>query len=500
MVRKASTRGNIKKIKKNTIKHKNTKKIETTIVVHNSFMDNAFLRCYDTNLAKIHDAIAKYSGIHPIDPAMAGEFITRQISKIRRQAARDLIQHTIYITLADVTNIIERLIIKLYTENNNFEGHDRIYMYSGEPKKSFYFMSVLALYYIRRNGYREPTDFIKKLHPDVLTTLGRNPLIMIDDVSYSGSQLSQILGHMYYRSVIEYKTDPPNIYCLLIALTTESKKVISQVPQNYDPVSKGFYNYTESPFRIMYLNHRLYPSLLEEIGIERSFYVRLFFSPFTFIVPTISLYMDHKLADEVSTFQRAIMYGPIVPSNYNYLAIGDCLITQDDHYIMHPREFSITTGVTEPLYTRIMEFKKANPLYTEPVPLMIRAFDKSILKYLILKLKNVEVFDRPITDRIEFRPFINSCNQSPQLIDNITDLNISTLDYGLFMVPKNCMRDEEKCSIQGINAAIRYYKTFIMKLSNLSLRQIITLHDKITNIICPISWYKAGIYDMSTCY
>ena len=56
----------------------------------------------------------------------------------------------------------------------------------------------------------------------------------------------------------------------------------------------------------------------------------LLFSTFSAInyVPYVSIYLDHKLADEVSTFTTTLLYGQVIPNNasLNNLYDNDCLL------------------------------------------------------------------------------------------------------------------------------------------------------------------------------
>ena len=161
--RSRSTNKN-KYIKKRTLKKKY--KTKRNVLGKAGVYDTLFLKGYDNNLEKVQNAIREYSGTHTIDRTIAERFIDRQISDVRKQAARDLIENTIYITLEEVSHIIEQLIIKLYTENN-LNSAEFIYIYTGKPSKSFYFISILALYYIRLHGFKEPTHFITSFTNDV---------------------------------------------------------------------------------------------------------------------------------------------------------------------------------------------------------------------------------------------------------------------------------------------------------------------------------------------
>ena len=75
--------------------------------------NDSFLVNYEENLRKIQEAIAMYSEKHSIDEEMSNRFIDEQLTSIRQQAARDLIENTIYITLSEVSSIIEKLMTEL---------------------------------------------------------------------------------------------------------------------------------------------------------------------------------------------------------------------------------------------------------------------------------------------------------------------------------------------------------------------------------------------------
>ena len=218
-----------KKKRRRTRNKRLPQSISQTYKVSEIYQDDRFIKCFDENIDKIKKAITRYSGIHRIDPHIAEEFINEQVSDVRKQAARDLIENTIYITLEEVDNIIETLIIKLYTEHN-LNAEENIYIYVGQPEKSFYFLSVLALYYILKHNFKEPI-YIKHINDDMFDEIGTSPFIIIDDVSYSGTQLSNMLNHIYYSRVIKEKKDAPNIFVLLLALNDFSKTALEQVPK-----------------------------------------------------------------------------------------------------------------------------------------------------------------------------------------------------------------------------------------------------------------------------
>lgn len=450
------------KKKKNSKRKQNRAKTRRRVYKGGSPFDAQFKRCYDANLIKVQTAIEKYSGKHHIDKAIAEQFINEQLTDVRKQAARDLVENTIYITLDDVSSIIEQLIIKTYTEHKLNEK-EHIYFYVSTPSKSFYFMSVLALFYIRKHNYKEP--IFTELTNELFDRIGDAPIIMLDDVAYSGSQISRMLGDIYYSRLIANKTIP-NIVILLVALNDYSKANIELVPTK--KTKSGIVLATlPSPFPLVYLPDRLYAPLICKIGIERYFNLNVFFSVYTRSQPYISLYLDHKLADPVSTYKNALLYGPIIPSNYlvdnfvNNVERADMPTMYDITPFMHdsPSWAMIAKGLDDAV--------RANNNITKATKLET---------FLLKKLIETDILDvtQPPVVQINFKPFITGCLSGPSVLTNINDPEIQNMDYFYFMGEpdnvENWSEDEPK--------PIR--------------DNLIRISEKINSISCPVSWYKSG--------
>lgn len=440
--------------------------------------DSEFINCYESNLNKIQSAIQKYSGKHTIDIQKAREFIDNQTSPVRREAAKNLIDNTIYITLQEVFDIVGKLIDKVYSQLNNT---DTIYLYSGKPEKSFYFLCVIALYHIRQKGLKEPI-FIKKLDNDLFLNIKDSPIIILDDVSYSGSQLSDMLNSIYNKCVVQQKMLPPNIYIALIALNENSKYKLSNI------VLKS-YQEIQSPFKLIYLEDRCYKPIISIIGIEKYFNVLLLFSPWTIgdYTPYVSIYLDHKMADDNSTFTTTLLYGQIPPSSID--------ITTMYEYISETMGRGV--GVLDPREkTKIIS--QLDDKYK---------YDDGYVNYTALLNKFISQ-DKPdnstTQNEIRFSPFINSCNQNPILLENIRDSEIIHLDYFIFMLSKDCFGIKpKKCVVNNSN------HLFLDYLSKKGLydeddeiltedaKMLIPIHTKITRFKCPESWYKKGEFAMT---
>jgi len=463
--------------------------------------NNSFLKYYDENLLKIQNAIEHFSGKHSIDMNIAEQFINEQLSEVRKQAARDLIENTVYITLEEVSAIIEELIIQLYA-NHNLNESENIYIYCGNPKKSFYFISVLALFYIRKHNFKEPIQFVSELNNELFDTIGNDPLIILDDVAYSGSQLSTLIGNIYFDRVIKDKKEPPNIFILLIALNNFSKAKLEQVPIEKTR-SGANKKYTPSPFKLLFLQDRLYTPLINKIGIERYFNVNIFFSLYTENAPYVSIYLDHKIADEASTYKNVLLYGPIVPSSYDYECYSNFIINAlDMQYDFIP---TMEKNEMDILIEKCNE--ENNTTFTKSTnQLHITA---KLLEKLLHDDRNI---DKTNNMEIRFRPFINSCNTSANLLKNISSKEIINSNYMLFMIPKGCIEETNDCVLS--NEAVMYYLTDQMpeeiyekmpeeirgEMSKKDIKKnAIEISNKINSISCPECWYKNSKNFEMTC-
>ena len=424
----------------------------------------------------MQSAIRTYSGKHAIDKAAAQKFIQSQLSPVRTQAAKDLVENTVYITLQEVAEIVERLVLKLYSFEA-IHSAKRIYLYTGRPDKSFYFISILAVFFLKKHKLKMPAHFIRELSPDIFDTIGDDPLLLLDDVSYSGSQLSTMLGNIYYELVVKQKKPAPAIFVGLIALNHFSKETLSQVPIKKSRRGETL-EYQASPFQLVYLEERLYTPLIMTIGIERYFYVNLFFSPYTESTPYVSMYLDHKIADEASTYTNALTYGPIVPSRYDYAHF----FTTIDYlweFVPSRRLFGFDPAKRDQLFADFNQENNTKFSHTTDINV-----------FLVKKLDKNDRFVEEAALPLQFSPFIRTCKNAP----TFKDPEIAGLDYILFVAPEGCIDKTAKCALS--NEGILWYldEWFDTKKSNVSREEAIRISKKINEHRCPVSWYKTGIF------
>jgi hypothetical protein len=299
-------------------------------------IDNDFFELHDNMIKRILND-KKKSGKFKLNKKNVEKFILGQCSNIRRQAAKDLIDTTIYLSFDDIFKKIEERVDELNKQLNTSEK--KIAMYVGDNTKSGYFISHIAFYFIKKKYPNLiPYIFIKSFSQEML--LEDHNIIIFDDVSYSGSQISTTMNTIYYDICIIKKRPPPSIYICLLATSKTSYQKLSKVPTKKIGRRGIFDDYIQSPFKI--ISGEVLPSLYDKLGLDRTFYLFIFFSPFllTSLKPVISLYMDIKIADSLSTFKFALQYGPIIPSNYikdniDILEIVDISINDNDYELIH---------------------------------------------------------------------------------------------------------------------------------------------------------------------
>ena len=422
------------------------------------FFDLTFLSDYEYNIDQVFSGIRE-SGIHDIDPDLARAFIENQLSPARRLAAQDLIENTIYIRMDEMATVLEELIIKLYTTHDNFSGYTDIYIVSQIPEKSSYYLSVLALYFIRKHNFREPSRFITyaMFSEKLCDIIDNNPVIYIDDMSYSGSQLKTSLHRAsFIRSNVN--KPPLNMHCLIISASEIAIKNITTVPdkakwKDKTKTSIDIVSYKKSPFNFIIKPERIYQKLINKIGYERYVNLRLFFSPWTTNTPQVSAYLDNKLADEVSTFKKALLYGPIIPETYNISFFKELLIGWADPTAVDKNDFwprhkiNFINCFDDNDQVRDM-FKQVRDKYMDLDALLVQVritpkfeylAEEYILPYIIDKIIEHDRIDREFIHGINFIPFINTCNTSPKILKVINDIDVKMFDYGLFMMPSSCI-------------------------------------------------------------
>jgi len=427
------------------------------------YMDPTFLDNYPKNIARIKEAL-KESGKYKINKENVDKFINEQITPIRRQAAKDLIDNTVYIRLQDTMNIVENLIIQIYQKHPQEKD---IYMYCGEKGKSFYFFSCIALYYIKKHGFQIPI-FVSNITNELLQK--PDTFIIIDDASYSGSQLAGMIGELFYYT---YTNGLPSIHLTvaLTALNDTSLLRLSRVPTQKS-ASGRVTTWAQTPFEILFLPERLYPSLVRKLGFERYFNINLFFNVWLSRNTNMALYLDHKIADSTSTYKNVYVYGPIVPPDYDITISRDYVLCD-----LYFREMYSDAVVQ----TLIQDFVQENPKFLNILPNVLVDpvtinTDNKIKSFLHQKAIERDIIDKRYKEGIQFYPFIQKCSRSTELKRIINDPTVKSSQYLFFMFDKGVIDISEYIDL--------------MKNSYEETNRII---DLLESHRCPNSFYKSGL-------
>lgn len=411
-------------------------------------MNIDFYNFFDINYGKIMDVCDEISGKHYIDKDKAELFINSQLNVQRKHAAKLLVDNTYYVTFEELICYIHQIVDKIYSDI----GNEDPYFFVESKTDSTYFITILAVKYIRELGYRDP-EIIDVLDEYQL----ERPIIILDDFIYSGTKLYGQLMKVYENtSIRNFKF--PKIYLGLVGITNEGRNKIKslyvprEVEKKYNIKIKGLKN----PCKI-YTSNLEIKELKEVLTDKDLLKILYYFSPLNSGYPVISIYFDHKIADSTSTFLRALMYGPILPSNLKY-SFED--IDESLQYL------DMKVDV-------LKEIRK------------IRKNDKTKIE----------------KEKIEFIPFINNCN--------INYSNFENLEYYWFMMSKEQLNKD----LENINNILSihdyeqdhyeetYEGTYDDKYEEDSFyfKEDILAHKDIVEEIqdprkrCPTSWYKNNI-------
>jgi hypothetical protein len=210
------------------------------------------------------------------------------------------------------------------------------------------------------------------------------------------------------------------------------------------------------------------------------------------VLPYLSLYFDHKLADPVSTFTNALMYGPIIPSNLRELDAGN---EEDGFELDYASELSIKPELEKDLLNQYYQ-KHTDKPRTQ----IFKGIARGILSVINQDNRNN---DKEGVPYLQFKPFMNTCNTSQALLKLVNDEEIRQVDYRLFMLPEGCLKKEKKNCGVGSNDMIRKSIIFNMDIDAFTqkdfdkkVKEVYDVHARICSFRCPETWYKSGLLEM----
>lgn len=436
-------------------------------------MDN-FLDLYDQYLEKILYAVENYSGKHSINMEKAEEWINSQPFPEAQQAARNIIKHTKYVTMIDVYNNIESLVLNQYKTllEKKEKKEKKIIMIVGKQNKSFFFLSVLAVYFMKKHGLRIPDEF----HFDFISLYKNktDTIICFDDMSYTGSQLGEMFEtSINYNLTYELCHYVVNKYEENNINNIEVKKYVQNIKEKkIDYFKNGNTNYFYNQialFRYLAINEFDKDIINKELLILLS---NLNFPDFNIFL----LGLNNNSLKKLTYFYRGFSYLPLSnlvkdlniqyksPFNINYYEIipmiEELVDEKELYYIVYYFSYMVCPNVL--IY---YDFKIADQVstiantynygpivpkdfdlynYFPPIKLLLENkqyfIDKSLettnvaerYKYLIYKYYTIPSNPSSYTKtKLSFCPFLNNCYQVYNIIN---DPRMENLDYLLLFM------------------------------------------------------------------
>jgi hypothetical protein len=484
---------------------------------------------YENYLEKILYIIDNYSGSHSINKKLAKEWISLQPTEESKIAAKCIIKHTKYITYKNIFNYIEKLVKVEYKKIS--KSNKKIYMYIGQTDDSNYFISILALYWIKYYGYREPDKYFNELpyHENISNEIY---LIYFDDMAFSGGQIMSNILNIICDKIIKYINNKYN-YTITISKNTTNKLFdlknnlivfyktkkeidIKEIQENmykyilnikyyniiYYLLGINKYSYNKiindkKPMnkyiidifdKIENINHfelnyeikyyKMYPTIDDLCSTKEYFYMSYFFSFGR--SPFVLIYYDHKISDLGSTFLKALNFGPIVPNNFDI-----------SHYWSPFKNIITEEGLYEALNINYKEKESLNYiLYMN----LCHKYYKNVIN------NNYENINIPI----KFYPFINNCYNienviNHQLMKNINYLELISNFPKLLYIPKptNVLDKHFQIVKNCIQPFISITDLLYLRLGNnykLLTKCFYFLKDIIYYERCNLSFYKSKDY------
>lgn len=395
-----------------------------------TYIDTEFATHLDENIRSLLHTMFAISGKHRINSQKATRWVQAQKTPLKRKVARHFIRNTTYVTFREYFNGIGQL-VKTHYAHITQDAQKYIFLCVGSPKKSYYFSAIIAMHFIRKYGFREPTHFIRSVFKENT----QDPMLLFDDMSYSGSQMSDMLTKLYHDCVPKYTTDEaaavitPNIHILLYGLNTHSHRRLTTIERvkfmvevehevrgvTFFKKQMQFKN-VPSPFHVYYV--KKFPLLFEvdmKDPMDMYHLVNYFFAPYLRGNPPLSIYFDHKIADDVSTYMKVLAYGPIIPGSY-------AISTRNDHMQEVRDIFGEYLSINNDNVEKLTGSELCH-------------MDTEHIGKILQKYTDQDPED-PEDTRIQFAPFLDHCTINPSLNEQVKGMT-----YNEFLFPEHEIND-----------------------------------------------------------
>ncbi len=367
---------------------------------------------------------------HNINKKEAEIWINAQYTQRRQNACRKLIENTHYITFNELYQKIKLNVISIYAKLDHTK---KIYMCVGDDKRSSYFISIMAMYYIKQLKYKEPVC-INWMDYGI-----GEQIIMFDDCSLSGAQffntIQDVGSFSLWLEGDDYVLTSTNIHFGVCVCTDYALKFIKERILKWQTQNKHVFMYVST----------IYNSLEHH---KKDFYDMVYyFTPYTYGHTKISIYFDHKLPDSVSTFMKTLNYAPILPPKLDY---------------------------DEELLRKSLVFKKTS--YGIISGIMTEEDFNSYYKEMLYEEMNIQWCFQEINKISRCIPYIpNYTIQHQQFIDQIKNMS-----YHIFNLNKSIITFyDENTDEESILEKYKEFENIISQLDDSNNRHPISFYKKI---------------------
>lgn len=169
---------------------------------------NQYREYHERNIKTVLSFIADNDKTAEIDPEKVQEWIKKQPTDESKQAAQDLYDNTIYYSHSKVFSEIRDLIDNKYTGlvKQAIESKKEIIMFIGQENKSNDYLSMIAYYHMLLLNLIVPSQYIRSIKDKFLDSK-KYIVVYLDDMAYSGGQVSGMMNQITTAKVNEFIID-----------------------------------------------------------------------------------------------------------------------------------------------------------------------------------------------------------------------------------------------------------------------------------------------------
>lgn len=176
-------------------------------------------------------------------------------------------------------------------------------------------------YEILRNVFQTEINIDNKLRSVFSAILDRFMIIkkMANKNDFLNKIINNLIDDNEINELMNYFND--RIPAFIKNPIYSKPQIIGNISNNTNYINK-YSKKVKNVLNLNYLQNRVYPSLKDQVGLDMFIKILILFAPSMDNMlrgfPIVALYLDHKIADEVSTFKTTLMYGPAPVFNKNY--------------------------------------------------------------------------------------------------------------------------------------------------------------------------------------